>query len=75
MKRFTILLATMIMLSSWLPVLAAPADHVARQDSYSRRDPFQQMEAKYRRYVRDTLDRRGPEAKCNSENVMIRKEW
>lgn len=34
-----------------------------------------QMEARYRKYVKDALAGRPRNAKCNSKNVVLRKYW
>ena len=72
MKLLAVLLTTAILPFS-LPIFAAPADDVA--NNASSRDGYEQMLAKYRKYVKDTLASRGPQAKCNSKNVLVRKEW
>lgn len=73
MHILRVLLAISI-LPSWLFVFAAPADDAA-SDAYSRGTSLGHMEAKYRKYVKDTLAGRDPQARCNSKNVLIRKEW
>ncbi|KAI9788756.1 MAG: hypothetical protein M1816_006613 [Peltula sp. TS41687] len=72
MKFLASLLATLI-LSSCHSVLAAPVDEVA--SNAKNGDSFGQLEAKYRKYVKETLASRSPYAKCNSKNVLVRKEW
>lgn len=83
MKFLAALLAATAVLPSSL-VLAAPQDAEAAEiesynaqreaDGYSR-SSLARMESIYKRYVRDTLARRGDGAQCNSKNVIVRKEW
>ena len=72
MRLLTVLLTATVLPFS-LPVFAAPTDDVANDANYG--DAYGQMLAKYRRYVKETLAARGPQARCNSKNVLVRKEW
>lgn len=88
MKFLTLLLASGLLVSA-LPQTDVPAEAQADVPAEAQTDTlaaqadteamrsgsFARMEASYQRYVRATLSRRGKNAKCNSNNVILRKEW
>lgn len=71
MKLLTFVLATAV--GHWCRLVYALPQP---QEDYGYETPsLGQMESQYKQYIKDTLAARDPGAKCNSNNVEIRKEW
>jgi hypothetical protein len=62
------------LLSSALFAIAAPAGNdYGNNDRDSK--SLKGMERKYKRSIKETLEKRGRRHKCNSKTVSIRREW
>jgi len=64
------------LLSSALFAVAAPTPGQDRDDNdRGSKTSLRGMEGKYKRYIRETLEKRDRKDKCNSKTVTIRREW
>jgi hypothetical protein len=61
------------LLSSALFAVAAPAGNNHENDQESK--SLKGMERKYKRSIREVLEKRDRHEKCNSRTVSIRREW
>jgi hypothetical protein len=58
-----------------LPTSGHDSHHDGHHDNYNSTTSLKQMEHKYKRYIKETLGKRGDKHKCNSKTVTIRREW
>ena len=72
------------LLSSALFAIAAPAGNDHGNNDYGNNDhgnndqdskSLKSMDRRYKRNIRETLEKRGRNHKCNSQTVSIRREW
>jgi hypothetical protein len=73
MKFFSNLLIWSSLLAG-MSVIAAPTN-TSYDNSQSKAVKLNDMIHKYNRAMKDVLEKRGSNDKCNSKTVTIRKEW
>jgi hypothetical protein len=73
MKFFSTLLLWSSLLAG-VVVIAAPTSDGYGKNS-SKPVTLKDMIHKYNRAMKDALEKRGPNDKCNSKTVSVRKEW